>query len=202
MAKKKRPLLIGAAKLVPVDVSYRIVTQGKNISAIRSVVDKWGGRRLAIIEHNTNSVPTRMDPRSPKIKHFIAVWKWSNRTRAGYFVARQMEISVFRKYLVEKLDQLWPMHWAAKELSHPVLHLKLLSNHKPSDMRWLVNVINKLMPRSQEWLSKRGYIQRGEDNRFSLTEAGHEHFVKKRGTKPAANARNGILRRRRTNISK
>jgi len=158
----------------PFDPSYRIYYEGVRFTVLYSVVDKWGGRRVAVIEHGTDKRPTRIDPRLKCVKHICKVWQWGSHSRHGQLVGRRAYTEAVA--LATKLDQLWPLHFAAKELRGRVLYIG--RSRKPGELKWIIRVISKLMPRSQQWLLEAGLIRIETNGTINLTQVGYAKFVR------------------------
>lgn len=158
----------------PIPTSHRIYYVGERFTVLRSVVDKWGARRVAVIEHEPGKPPTRIDPRLKCIKHICKIWQWGQNSRKGWAMGtRSMNEA---RQLGPKLERLWPMHFAAKELKGRVLYVG--RSRKPGELKWIVQVIGKLMPRNQRWLVSQGLIQIDPDGHIQLTAAGYTQFVR------------------------
>lgn len=152
---------------------------GKRFSVYRSVLDRWGGRRVVVVEHEPDDPPSRIDARSPKIKHIIKVWQWyeglgSKMRLTGWHAGTEAQP------LATKLDSIWPMHFAAVELNRCPIHLNYVTRLKSHDeLKWLLNIVKKLMPRGKEWLLKRQLITLDANGVPAFTEKGIAHFRRK-----------------------
>ena len=172
----------------PYDTDHRVYYAGERFTVLRCVVDKWGTRRVAVVEHELGQMPRRVDPRLKSIKHICKVWQFGIHTRKGWAINRRAMPEA--KELAEKLDRLWPMHFAAKELRGRVLYVG--HSRKPGELKWLIHVMGKLLPRSQQWLLEAGLIRIETDGTINLTELGHKEF-KLKGVRGKASIKRDLL---------
>jgi len=158
----------------PVPTGHRVHYEGQHFTVLKSVVNKWGWRRVAVIEHEVGQKPRQIDPRLKSIKHICKVWQFGLHNRKGWAISRKALPTAID--LAKKLDLIWPIHFAAKELRGRVLYLG--RSRKPGELKWVIKVMGKLLPRNQQWLLEQGLIRIETDGTINLTELGHTQFTR------------------------
>ena len=116
---------------------HRIYYTTEHFCLLRSVKDKWGGRRIALIERKPNCLPpSRIDPRLKSIVRIIKlreVYRFHS-FQGSWLLKRSHEEFVI---LIDKLERLWPCQFMAKELNgvkltspppHPNIKEKSIEN--------------------------------------------------------------------------
>jgi hypothetical protein len=158
---------------------HRVMRSGPHFVLLSSCANKtgWGRprKRIVLLEYTGNTIPNRADMRDKRIKHVIRAWHFQTASKQSFKIA--VRIGLQAMVLYDKLEHIWPLHFAAKEAKGRALYM---GKRNAKELKWILKVIPKLMPGSIKWLVDQGYCERiVEDGvtTIKLTEEGYKYFA-------------------------